>query len=225
MPGVFITGTDTEIGKTRVSCALLNTLNKKNIKTAGMKPVASGAELENERLVNDDAMQLIQAASLKLPYELVNPYVFNVPASPHISARLENQQIDLEKISSCYKEIESQADFVAVEGVGGWLAPLNETQTVADMASTLQLPVILVVGMRLGCLNHALLTAQHIQQSNLKLVGWIANCVENNFSYLNENIDTLIQLIDTPLIARLDFNKDIFSQEYEKSISSLVISK
>lgn len=224
MPGVFITGTDTEIGKTQVTCALLNTLNKKNIKTAGMKPVASGAELDNERLVNEDAMKLIQASSVKFAYELVNPYVFKEPASPHISARLENRQIDLDKVVSCYKEIDSQTDFVAVEGVGGWLAPLSDANTVADMANSLELPVVMVVGMRLGCLNHALLTAQHIQQSNLKLVGWIANCVENKFPYLNENIKTLVARIDAPLIGRLGFNEDSFSPEYERSISLLLSS-
>lgn len=222
MPGIFITGTDTEIGKTRVACALLRVLNKYQVKTAGMKPVASGAEKIDGQLRNDDALQLIESASVKLPYKLINPYVFSTAASPHIAADLEQQQVELENIKKCFLEIEQQAEFVVVEGVGGWLAPLNDKQAVADMAKVLQLPVVLVVGMRLGCLNHALLSAQHIQQSGLKLIGWVANCIEHNFSYLEENIDTLTKLVDAPLIARLDPDKENFSAEYEKSISSLV---
>ena len=222
MPGIFITGTDTEIGKTRVACALLKALNKQNIKTVGMKPIASGAELVNNRLQNEDALQLISASALKLPYQLINPYVFKTPASPHIAASVDHQQIELDKIKSCYREIETQSDFVVVEGVGGWLAPINETQTVADMAEALQLPVVMVVGMRLGCLNHAQVTAQHIQQSGLKFAGWIANCVDKNFSFLDENINTLSKYIDAPLIAHLGFDKQNFVSKYEDSISSLV---
>ncbi|MEJ2141551.1 MAG: dethiobiotin synthase [Gammaproteobacteria bacterium] len=224
MPGVFVTGTDTEIGKTQVACALLHALNKHHIKTAGMKPVASGAEWVNGQFRNEDALRLIHASSVKLPYEQVNPYVFKTAASPHISSGLEHQDIELNTIKECFNQVEQQSEFVVVEGVGGWLAPLNENQTVADMAEVLQLPVVLVVGMRLGCLNHALLTAQHIQNSHLKLTGWIANCVDNNFSYLEENIDALSKRIDAPLLARLDFDKEKFCSEYEKSISSLVDS-
>lgn len=222
MPGIFVTGTDTEIGKTQVACALLHTLNKYHFKTVGMKPVASGADLVSGQLCNEDALKLINASSVKLPYELINPYVFKAAASPHISSRLEHRQIDLNTIKDCFNEIEQQSEFVVVESVGGWLAPLNENQTVADMAEVLQLPVVMVVGMRLGCLNHALLTAQHIQNSHLKLMGWIANCVDDDFSYLEENIGTLTKRIDAPLLARLNFDKENFCPEYEKSISSLV---
>lgn len=226
MPGIFITGTDTEIGKTRVACALLNTLSRQKINAVAMKPVASGAEFvespDSSALQNEDASDLMAASSIKLPYELVNPYVFQTPASPHIAAELDGRRIDVDTIVSSYKKIESQSEFVIVEGVGGWLAPLNEIQSVADMASALQLPVVLVVGMRLGCLNHALLTAQHIQQSGLQLSGWIANCMDENFSYLEENISMLVNKINAPLIARLDFNDKYFSSEYDISISELV---
>ena len=222
MPGIFITGTDTEIGKTQVACAILNTLNRNNIKTVGMKPVASGAEMIDNRLQNEDAIKLIEASSVKFPYEIVNPYVFNTPASPHIAARIDKQQIELDKIISCYNELESQSEFVVVEGVGGWLAPLNMEQTVTDMAQALQLPVVMVVGMRLGCLNHALLTAQRIQQSGLKFAGWIANCVDKNFPYLEDNIKTLHERIDAPFLAHLDYKKNYFNDVYEKSISLLV---
>src|SRR5210317_1710612 len=115
MPGIFITGTDTEIGKTRVACAMLHTLNKNNLKTVGMKPVASGAELQDNQLQNEDALSLINASSVKLPYELVNPYVFKTAASPHIAASIDNQRVELDKIISCYRKIESQSDFVTVK--------------------------------------------------------------------------------------------------------------
>ena len=225
MAGIFITGTDTEIGKTQVACALLQSLQQQNISAVGMKPVASGAHLVNDQLQNEDALQLMAASSVQLPYELVNQYVFPTPASPHIAAKLDDQKINLDNIVLNFKEIEARADFVIVEGVGGWLAPLNETQNVADMAQSLQLPVVLVVGMRLGCLNHALLTAKHVQQSGLQLAGWIANCFDKNFSYLEDNIDTLTRCIDAPLIARLGFNNKNFSSEYEKSIRLLVNTK
>lgn len=226
MPGIFITGTDTEIGKTHVSCALLKTLNRQNIKAVGMKPVASGAAKKMsggiESWQNEDAINLMKASSVAVPYQQINPFVFRTPASPHIAAALEHQQVELDKIVSGYNELVAQSDFVIVEGVGGWLAPLNETQTVADMATALNLPVVMVVGIRLGCLNHALLTAQHIQQTGLQLAGWIANSIDENFSFPEENINTLVKMIDAPLIARLEFDKNNFSPEYEKSISLLV---
>lgn len=221
MPGIFITGTDTEVGKTHVACAILNLLNKHNLKTVGMKPVASGAEQINERWQNEDALKLMQASSVKLSYELINPYLFKKPASPHIAAQLEQRQVELETIISSYLYLEQQADFVVVEGVGGWLAPLNNTQTVADLAQALELPVVLIVGMRLGCLNHALLTVQSIRQSGLELAGWIANCPDKNFTYLEENIKTLNDRIDAPLLARISSGDNAFETKYEKRISLL----
>ena len=226
MAGIFLTGTDTEIGKTQVACALLNAISKQNIKAVGMKPVASGAEQIGDsgadQWQNEDAMKLMKASSVQLPYELINPYLFKIPASPHIAATLDHKKINLDKIVGCYKLIEQQAEFIVVEGVGGWLAPLNDQQTVEDMALALQLPVVLVVGMRLGCLNHALLTAQRVQQSGLTLAGWVANIADSNFSFLNENINTLIEGINAPLIAQLNCNEKQFNANYEKSISLLV---
>jgi dethiobiotin synthetase len=200
-------------------------LNRQQLKTGGMKPVASGATSDVGQLQNEDALKLMAAASLQLTYEQVNPYLFKVAASPHIAAALEQQQVSLDRIVACYRAIEKQADFVVVEGVGGWLAPLNEQQTVEHMALALDIPVLLVVGMHLGCLNHALLTAQRIQQAGLKLAGWIANCLDNNFPYLEENISTLEQRIDAPLVARLNENQTDFAEKYEKSISLLVKTK
>lgn len=221
MPGIFITGTDTEIGKTHVTCALLNALNQQNLKTIGMKPVASGADEVEGQLKNEDALKLIEASFMKLPYEKINPYVFKVAASPHIAAELDQQQVEIKKIVDSYRLLEQQAEMVLVEGVGGWLAPLNKTQTVSDLALELGLPVILVVGMRLGCLNHAMLTANNIHQSGLKLIGWIANCLDDDFSFLEENISTLQQHLDVPLIAKLSYQQTKFSPECEQSISLL----
>lgn len=245
MAGIFVTGTDTEIGKTQVACALLNAMSKQNIKAVGMKPVASGAEhiggsgtesgtesgaesgadASSDQWQNEDALKLMKASSVQLPYELINTYLFKTPASPHIAATLDHKKINLDKIVDCYKLIEQQAEFVVVEGVGGWLAPLNDQQTVEDMALALQLPVVLVVGMRLGCLNHALLTAQRIQQSGLMLAGWVANIMDDNFSFLDENIHTLVEGIDAPLIAQLNYNEKEFNTNYEKSIILLVNAK
>lgn len=221
MTGIFLTGTDTEIGKTQVACALLNTFNKQNINAVGMKPVASGAECIDGQWHNEDALRLMKASSVQLSYDLINPYLFKTPASPHIAAAIEHKTINLDKVVDCYNLIEKQSGFVVVEGVGGWLAPLNEEQTVEDMALALQLPVVLVVGMRLGCLNHALLTANRIQQSGLKLAGWIANVIDDNFSFLDKNMNTLVTGINAPLIGQLKFSEKQFNRIYEKSISLL----
>jgi len=220
MAGIFLTGTDTEVGKTHVACALLNAIIKQNIKAVGMKPVASGAD--HERLQNDDAIKLMQASSIQLSYDLINPYCFKTPTSPHIAASLEQQNINLDKIVDSYKVIEQQAEFIVVEGVGGWLAPLNDKETVESMAIALQLPVVLVVGMRLGCLNHSLLSAERIQQSGLKLAGWVANCTDENMAFLEENINTLTERINAPLIGQLNYAENFFNEDFDKGISLLV---
>ena len=167
----------------------------------------------------------MKASSVQLAYDLINPYLFKTPASPHIAAAIDHKKFNLNKVLDCYSSIEKQSGFVVVEGVGGWLAPLNDEQTVEDMALALQLPVVLVVGMRLGCLNHALLTAQRIQQSGLTLAGWIANVIDNNFSFLDENINTLVKDINAPLIGQLNFSEKQFNSKYEKSISLLAKAK
>ena len=198
--GIFITGTDTEVGKTVISCAVLRCLNDHGLKTAAMKPIASGAKNINGVFVNDDALALQGSASVQNTYELINPYIFEPAIAPHIAAEQAGVEIEFEKIKRCYEQISDNADFTVVEGVGGWLVPLNKQATVADLALHLELPVILVVGMRLGCLNHALLSVDSIRNKGARLIGWIANHVEPDFPFAEDNIKTLTEMIDEPLL-------------------------
>lgn len=179
MTSLFVTGTDTDVGKTRVSVALMQLLVDSGVRVAGMKPIASGCQVTQEGLRNDDAIQLSQQATNDLPYNLINPYSFEPAIAPHIAAEQVNIDIDISVIHQCFKQIQQQSDSVVVEGAGGWLVPINKTKTLADLALKLGLPVVLVVGIRLGCINHALLTVEAIKQSGLPLYGWVANHIEN----------------------------------------------
>jgi len=194
--GYFVTGTDTGVGKTTISCALLRAFAAQGKKAVGMKPVVAGSE--NGRW--HDVEQLIAASNINAAREYVNPYAFDPPVSPHIAARQAGVDIDLAVIQRAYQALSSQADIVIVEGAGGFLVPLNARQTGADLARALNLPVILVAGMRLGCLNHALLTAQAIHASGLPFAGWVANCIDPQMQVLQENIATLEQRLEGPLL-------------------------
>jgi dethiobiotin synthetase len=218
MSGFFITGTDTEIGKTYVSSLIIKSLSEDNLKVVGMKPIASGAQLSNDRLQNEDALSLMQASNVDADYETVNPYVFEPAVSPHIAAEQAGIEISFDKIKSNYDELNNISDIVIVEAVGGWYAPLSSTTTVADLAETFNLPIILVVGLRLGCLNHAALTAQAIRQSGLPVAGWIANHVEKDFSFSEKNISTLKQsLNDFPFLGSV-----LHQVSSEKSPSTMI---
>lgn len=193
MPGVFITGTDTGIGKTHVTLACLQALRQNGIKVAGMKPVASGAQMVNGQLRNEDALLLQQAMELDVPYGLINPYCFEPSVSPHIAAQQLGVEIDLQVIKQNYQQLADKAGFVIVEGVGGWLAPLSNQISVADMAQALNLPVVLVVGIRLGCLNHASLSFEMIKNSGVQLAGWVANHLQTDMQFATEQIEYLSQ--------------------------------
>jgi len=175
MSGLFITGTDTEIGKTFVSSLLIKILVEEGLQVVGMKPIASGARIIDGSLKNEDALSLMQASNVDADYKNINPYIFEQAIAPHIAAEQVGIEIDLEEIKNNFVQLKNKSDVVVVEGVGGWYAPLSDSTTVADLAETLALPIILVVGLRLGCLNHALLTAQAIRQSGLPVAGWVAN--------------------------------------------------
>lgn len=196
----FITGTDTEIGKTFVTAALLRAFAQQGLRTLGMKPVAAGAEIIDGVWHNEDVDQLIAASSVKAPLEIVAPYLMQTPAAPHIVAKLEDVRIDVQHIAACYQQAREVADVVMVEGVGGYVVPLNETISTVDMAQALNLPVILVVGMRLGCINHALLTAQAIAASGLHLAGWVANTVNAEMKFFEENVQALKQRLPAPCL-------------------------
>ncbi|MBE0438476.1 MAG: dethiobiotin synthase [Gammaproteobacteria bacterium] len=199
MTSLFVTGTDTDAGKTVVSVALIDLLKQQGLRVAGMKPIASGCELTEVGLRNDDAMQLAQHANVHLPYDMINPYAFQPAIAPHIAAEQVNVAIDLDVIKHNFEQIQQQADAVVVEGAGGWLVPINQQHTIADIASTLNLPVILVVAIRLGCINHALLSVNAIAQSGSRLVGWVANSVTAS-NEQDEIIATLKQRIEAPCL-------------------------
>lgn len=196
--GFFITGTDTDIGKSWCAAALISKLQQQGLSVSGMKPIASGCVETAEGLRNDDALLLQQLSSNPVPYSEMNPYAFKPAIAPHIAAEQAGICIDLASIKQHFEFISSSSDYTIVEGVGGWLVPLNRQQTIADLATALELPVIMVVGMRLGCINHALLTANQIRQSGNQLAGWIANTIDPTMSELQNNVDTLIEMIDAP---------------------------
>jgi len=199
MKSVFITGTDTGVGKTWIACSLMRAFSGQGVKVVGMKPLASGAQLQDGRLRNEDALQLHALSNIDVPYDWINPYCFEPAIAPHIAAQQSGISISLDAIQHAYHRLQDLADVVIVEGVGGWAVPINASQTMADVAMTMNLPVLMVVGMRLGCLNHAILTAQAIQSSLLSLVAWVANSPDPDMPVLQENLDTLKNFIPATL--------------------------
>lgn len=196
---IFVTGTDTEVGKTRITTGLMAVLQQQGLKTAGMKPIASGCEWIDGQWQNEDALAMIQQSNVSLPYTSVNPYAFEPAIAPHIAARQVNTEVSLSVIQQQYQQIKQHSDAVIVEGAGGWLVPINDTETMADLATSLALPVVLVVAIKLGCINHALLSAQAIEQQGLELAGWVANHLDEQ----NESADivaTLKQHIKAPCL-------------------------
>jgi dethiobiotin synthetase len=207
--GIFVTGTDTGIGKTLVSSALMRALKGRGIKVAGMKPVASGCEPTPEGLRNADALALIGEQSVPLPYELVNPYAFAPAIAPHIAAAQAGVAIDLERIVAAFEMLQVRSDRVIVEGAGGWHAPISDAAGMQELALAINVPVLLVVGLRLGCLNHALLTARAIELSGLPMCGWIANRIEPKFPYWQENVDTLKERLPAPLLGVVEYQQTL----------------
>jgi dethiobiotin synthetase len=205
---IFITGTDTDVGKTFVSCLLLQAFNDSGLKTFGLKPIASGCE-ENKigELRNQDALLLQCNASIKKTYELVNPIAFKNPIAPHIAA--DGTNINLTKDIVCraiMRSIQNDVDINLIEGVGGWAVPLNNIELFSDVVIELKIPVILVVGIKLGCLNHALLTYHNILANSGALVGWVANCLDPDTLSIKENIETLKNWIDAPCLGVVPYN-------------------
>jgi len=193
----FITGTDTGVGKTLLSCALLHAFAAQGKSVAGFKPVAAGCDADDH---NDDAKSLRAASSVRATYGQINPYCFSHPIAPHLAARHAGARIEFKRILTSYRELAAQADEVIVEGAGGFLVPLNEKQTSADLVKQLDLPVIVVVGMRLGCINHALLTVSAIALHQLECAGWVANVLDGDMPALQENIEALRERIAAPLL-------------------------
>ncbi|QLG89810.1 dethiobiotin synthase [Chitinibacter bivalviorum] len=202
-PRYFVTGTDTEVGKTVATVQLIRLLNQQKIPTIGMKPAASGCLNSNGILINDDVVAHQNATPIAAPLALVSPYRFEPAISPHIAAREADIEIKLPHILSCAEQLSEHANTVVVEGAGGWFAPLSDTHTIADLAIALEAPVILVVGMRLGCINHAMLTAQAIKFAGLPIAGWIANQIDPHMSRYAENLAYLQTHLSAPFLAEI----------------------
>jgi len=198
--GLFVTGTDTGVGKTLAACSLLHRLRARGLRAVGMKPVAAGVERTPEGLVNGDVVALRNASSWAAPLDQVNPYCFELPVAPHLAAAAVGTRIEIAPIKQAFDALRTGADAIVVEGVGGFLVPLNDRDDAGDLAVALGLPVVLVVGMRLGCLNHALLTQQAIAARSLRLAGWIANSIDPAMARFDENLQALRQRIAAPLI-------------------------
>lgn len=202
----FVVGTDTNVGKTYVASALLRHFVSSGKRALGMKPVASGCELSEHgiwqgQLVNDDVVALYEAGNVPAALELINPYRFEPAIAPHIAAEKAGVEIDLDLIVRSYHTLAEMADVVVVEGAGGFFVPVNDQQTLADLAVKLKLPIILLVGMRLGCINHALLTVEAIKSRGLTLAGWVANQVEPDMPMFAENLVSLQQRIESPCLS------------------------
>jgi dethiobiotin synthetase len=202
MKSFFITGTDTEVGKTWFSLGLIQYLKNKGLRVAGMKPIASGCYHREAGLRNHDAESILAVSGLDVPYDWVNPYAFSPPIAPHLAAAKAGQTIDLETILAKYRQLTALADAVVIEGVGGWRVPINATQSLKDLVLAMDLPVILVVGLRLGCINHALLSAEAIMNDGCNLIGWVANPIALHFQ-AHSSIDSLSELLEVPLLAQL----------------------
>lgn len=205
----FITGIDTGIGKTKCSLAIMHYFKRKGYSVIGMKPVATGCQYIDKQLKNDDALLLQKNASLFIPYASVNPYAFKSPVSPNIAAIQTGKTINLLVIKQRLTKLQVYANIVIVEGVGGWMTPLNATENVSDLAMILQLPVILIVGIRLGCINHALLTQTAIMASGLQFAGWIANCISEEILAKDLIINTLNTRIKAPLLAEIAYAETV----------------
>lgn len=200
--GLFVTGTDTGVGKTRVAVALIHALRARGLRVAAMKPVAAGSAPGE---LNEDVVALLRAANVAADLRDVNPYAFAEPIAPHIAAQQAGVRIELDVIAAAYSRLAAAADMVVVEGAGGWRVPLNERDDMADLAQRLGLPVVLVVGLRLGCLNHALLTVESIAKRQLPWAGWVANHVDPAMACQAENVAALRARLPDPCLGVQDF--------------------
>ena len=203
--GFFITGTDTGVGKTVMTCALLHEFTRRGRRAVGMKPVAAGAVRDAGVLRSDDVTMLRAASNVDAPLHLVNPYCFEPPIAPHVAAERAGVTIDIAHIARAYGELAAAADVVIVEGVGGFCVPLGRGSDTSELACELGLPVILVVGVRLGCLSHALLTARAIREAGLQFAGWIANRIDPAMAAADENVDALTERLAAPRLGDIRF--------------------
>ena len=196
----FITGTDTGIGKTFITCGLLSFLKSKNLKVVGLKPISAGVQIFNKQKLNEDVFLLKKYSNIELDYRDINYYSFDKPVSPHIVTAQENCPINFDLIKDNIKKIQSKADIVLIEGAGGYEVPIDDERRMSDLITYIDVPVILVVGVRLGCLNHTLLTYEAIKAKHNKILGWIANIIEEDMLCIDENINYLKENISEPCL-------------------------
>ncbi|MNH08533.1 ATP-dependent dethiobiotin synthetase BioD 1 [compost metagenome] len=200
----FIAGTDTDVGKTTIAAGLLHAARLQGLSTLGAKPVASGCTVTTKGLRNADAQALIDESTLKLPYAAINPFAFEPAIAPHVAAREAGVTLEVPALLKAMRHVLDQgADFTLVEGAGGWRVPLSGHANLSDLAIALKLPVILVVGVRLGCINHALLSAEAIARDGLQLAGWVANVIDPRTSRLEENLASLAERLPAPCLGRV----------------------
>lgn len=220
--GIFIAGTDTDVGKTYVSLAIIERLKLDGARVGVMKPISAGCEETVDGLRNQDACLLQQHSNVDLSYDDINPYAFAPPIAPHIAAAETQTEIKLDTLEQHYQIISAASDVVLVEGAGGWKVPIDQTQSMADIAIRFKLPVILVVGMRLGCINHALLSAESIARDGCELLGWVANHVDPHMIYADENVAALQARLNAPLLARLPYQANASPASLAKSFNPLL---
>ena len=213
MTAYFIAGTDTDVGKTLVSCALLLRASQAGIANVGLKPVAAGCEQTADGLRNEDALAMMASMSEPLSYEQVNPVALALPVAPHIAAQQANAILDLDSLVTHCRSYCEAFPFVIIEGAGGWRMPLNSPYFLSDLAVSLELPVILVVGLRLGCLNHAQLTLEAIHSDGLHLAGWVANQIQPDLLYPDANLATLTELMGVPPLSILPYQPQVKSDD------------
>ncbi|OED44069.1 dethiobiotin synthase [Endozoicomonas sp. (ex Bugula neritina AB1)] len=200
----FVTGTDTDVGKTLITCGLLEAAGRQGLNTLALKPVAAGCDMTDEGLRNDDALKLMDAATIQLPYEQVNPFALRPPIAPHIAARDAGVRMTIDRLSGyCRGALMRKNDLAFIEGAGGWRVPLNDREFFSGLPKVMNLPVILVVGMKLGCINHTVLTVEAILRDGLTLAGWVANRIDADMSCYDENTQTLKSVIPAPCLGEV----------------------
>jgi len=206
----FVAGTDTGVGKSLVSAAILQAASKQGLTTAGLKPLAAGCDETPDGLRNEDALLLQEFTTLPLTYEQINPVSLRLAVAPHIAAAEEGRRLDVNRLEGfCRAAMLQRADLTLIEGAGGWRVPINAKHNLSHLVQALQLPVILVVGIRLGCISHALLTAEAIQADGLALAGWVANQLEADMLFVDENISAIGQRLDVPCLGKIPFQQEL----------------
>ena len=209
----FITGTDTHIGKTEITCALIELFKDKGYVSIGMKPVSAGTEIFDNQEMNSDVYKFLSLNSIRKPVKIINPYSFEQPIAPHIASKLSRKEILFSKIKENFLLLEKECEYLFVEGAGGYKVPLTNNKSTAELISDLNIPIILVVGIRLGCINHTMLTVESINNHKHNLFGWVANCIDSEMDKVDENIKYLKDNIDAPFLGKVPFQEKINSNK------------